>query len=164
MKLYNFTPAANALRVEMFLNEKSINLETIQVNVREDELFKEPYKSMNPFNCVPFLELEDGTIITETISICRYIEEKHPDPVLFGPVSTPLLQPTTTTSKKNMDQSTILLVHTMNCSNVFSASACAAALTSSSVMFAARTSTTIKTMGFAFSCFKYSYSNSGSTQ
>jgi len=38
MKLYNFTPAANALRVEMFLNEKSINLETIQVNVREDEL------------------------------------------------------------------------------------------------------------------------------
>ena len=84
MKLYNFTPAANALRVEMFLNEKSINLETIQVNVREDELFKEPYKSMNPFNCVPFLELEDGTIITETISICRYIEEKYPDPVLFG--------------------------------------------------------------------------------
>ena len=84
MKLYNFTPAVNALRVEMFLNEKSINLETIQVNVREDELFKEPYKSMNPFNCVPFLELEDGTIITETISICRYIEEKHPDPVLFG--------------------------------------------------------------------------------
>jgi glutathione S-transferase len=84
MKLYNFTPAANALRVEMFLNEKSINLETIQVNVREDELFKEPYKSMNPFNCVPFLELEDGTIITETISICRYIEENIPDPVLFG--------------------------------------------------------------------------------
>ena len=84
MKLYNFTPAANALRVEMFLNEKSINLETIQVNVREDELFKEPYNSMNPFNCVPFLELEDGTIITETISICRYIEEKYRDPVLFG--------------------------------------------------------------------------------
>ena len=84
MKLYNFTPAANALRVEMFLNEKSINLETIQVNVREDELFKEPYNSMNPFNCVPFLELEDGTIITETISICRYIEEKYPNPVLFG--------------------------------------------------------------------------------
>ena len=72
MKLYSFTPAANALRVEMFLREKNIDIETIQVNVSEDEIFKEPYNSMNPFNCVPFLELEDGTIISETISICKY--------------------------------------------------------------------------------------------
>ena len=84
MKLYTFTPAANALRVEMFLKEKNIDIETIQVNVREDEIFKEPYNSMNPFNCVPFLELEDGTIISETISICRYLEEIFPDNPLFG--------------------------------------------------------------------------------
>ena len=84
MKLYTFTPAANALRVEMFLKEKNINIETIQVNVREDEIFKEPYKTMNPFNCVPFLELEEGTIISETISICRYLEDKFQNPNLFG--------------------------------------------------------------------------------
>ena len=84
MKLYNFTPAANALRVEMFLKEKNIKIETIQVNVREDEIFKEPYNSMNPFNCVPFLELEDGTIISETISICSYLDEKFQNPNLFG--------------------------------------------------------------------------------
>ena len=41
MKLYSFTPAANALRVEMFLREKNIDIETIQVNVREDEIFKD---------------------------------------------------------------------------------------------------------------------------
>ena len=46
MKLYTFAPAANALRVEMFLREKELKLETISVNVREDELFKEPYNSM----------------------------------------------------------------------------------------------------------------------
>ncbi|WP_443642550.1 glutathione S-transferase [Candidatus Levibacter sp. Uisw_134_01] len=84
MKLYNFTPAANALRVEMFLNEKNIQLETVQVNVREDEIFKEPYNTMNPFNCVPFLELDDGTVISETISICRYLESIYPTPNLFG--------------------------------------------------------------------------------
>jgi glutathione S-transferase len=84
MKLYNFTPAANALRVEMFLNEKNIQLETVQVNVREDEIFKEPYNTMNPFNCVPFLELDDGTVISETISICRYLESIYPTPSLFG--------------------------------------------------------------------------------
>ena len=84
MKLYNFTPAANALRVEMFLSEKNIKLETVQVNVREDEIFKEPYNTMNPFNCVPFLELDDGTVISETISICRYLESIYPTPSLFG--------------------------------------------------------------------------------
>lgn len=84
MKLYTFAPAANALRVEMFLREKNIKLEKVSVNVREDELFKEPFNSMNPFNCVPFLELDDGTIITETISICRYLDEQFKSPKLFG--------------------------------------------------------------------------------
>jgi len=84
MKLYTFAPAANALRVEMFLREKKLTLETISVNVREDELFKEPYNSMNPFNCIPFLELENGTIITETISICRYLDEQSKSSKLFG--------------------------------------------------------------------------------
>ena len=84
MKLYTFAPAANALRVEMFLREKELKLETISVNVREDELFKEPYNSMNPFNCIPFLELENGTIITETISICRYLDEQYNSSKLFG--------------------------------------------------------------------------------
>ena len=84
MKLYTFAPAANALRVEMFLREKELKLETISVNVREDELFKEPYNSMNPFNCIPFLELENATIITETISICRYLDEQSNSSKLFG--------------------------------------------------------------------------------
>ena len=85
MKLYTFAPAANALRVEMFLREKKeLKLETISVNVREDELFKEPYNSLNPFNCIPFLELENGTIITETISICRYLDEQSNSSKLFG--------------------------------------------------------------------------------
>ncbi len=69
MKLYTFAPAANALRVEMFLREKELKLETISVNVREDELFKEPYNSMNPFNCIPFLELENGESFSEIISV-----------------------------------------------------------------------------------------------
>jgi len=84
MKLYNFTPAANAQRIQMFLIEKNIEIETIQLNVREDEIFKEPFNTMNPFNCIPFLELDDGTVICETISICRYLEELFPEPSLFG--------------------------------------------------------------------------------
>lgn len=84
MKLYDFGPAGSARRVRLFLAEKNLDVPMVQLNVREDEQFKEPFNSMNPFNCVPFLELDDGSVIAESISICRYLDEVHPDPSLFG--------------------------------------------------------------------------------
>ena len=84
MKLYDFGPAANAQRVRVFLAEKGLEVPTEQLNVRDDDQFAEPFTSMNPFHCVPFLELDDGTVIAESMSICRYLEELHPEPALFG--------------------------------------------------------------------------------
>jgi glutathione S-transferase len=84
MKLYDFDPAANGQRVRVFLAEKGLTLPSVQLNVREGAQYKEPYASLNPFNCVPFLELDDGTVISESVSICRYLEELHPEPSLFG--------------------------------------------------------------------------------
>ena len=84
MKLYNFSPSPNGKRVNVFLKEKKIKLEVFELNVREDEQFKEPFNSMNPFNCVPFLELDNGEIISESVSVCRYLEELFPYPSLFG--------------------------------------------------------------------------------
>ncbi|MFP6704739.1 MAG: glutathione S-transferase N-terminal domain-containing protein [Alphaproteobacteria bacterium] len=84
MKLYDFGPAANTQRVRVFLAEKGIDVPVEQLNVREDRQFAGPYTSMNPFHCVPFLELDDGTVIAESILICRYLEELHPEPSLFG--------------------------------------------------------------------------------
>jgi glutathione S-transferase len=84
MKLYDFAPAANAQRVRVFLAEKGLEVPTVELNVREGNQYKEPFASMNPFNCVPFLELDDGTVIAESVSICRYLEERHPEPSLFG--------------------------------------------------------------------------------
>ena len=84
MKLYDFGPAANAKRVRMFLVEKGMTVPTVELNVRDGAQFEEPYTSMNPFHCVPFLELDDGTVIAESVSICRYLEELQPEPSLFG--------------------------------------------------------------------------------
>ena len=84
MKLYDFALAPSAQRVRVYLKEKSLEIPTEQVNVREGEQFAEPFDTMNPFHCVPFLELDDGTVIAESISICRYLEELHPEPSLFG--------------------------------------------------------------------------------
>ena len=39
---------------------------------------------MNPFHCVPFLELDDGAVIAESITICRYLDETRADAPLFG--------------------------------------------------------------------------------
>ena len=84
MKLHDFSGAPSAQRVRVFLAEKGIELDMPQLNVREGAQFEEPFTSMNPFHCVPFLELDDGTIIAESVSICRYLEELHPEPSLFG--------------------------------------------------------------------------------
>ena len=84
MKLYDFGPAGSAKRVRMFLAEKKLDVPMVELNVREGEQYSEPYSSMNPFHCVPFLELDDGSVIAESVSICRYLDELHPEPSLFG--------------------------------------------------------------------------------
>ena len=70
MILYNFSLAPNGQRVNAFLKEKNISIDSQEINVREGEQFKEPFQSMNPFNCIPFLKLSDGSIISESVSIC----------------------------------------------------------------------------------------------
>ena len=84
MKFYDFTLAPSSQRVRVYLAEKGLEIPTEQLNVREDAQFAEPFNSMNPFHCVPFLALDDGTVIAESVSICRYLEELHPEPPLFG--------------------------------------------------------------------------------
>lgn len=84
MKLYDFEAAPSSQRVRIFLAEKGIQVPTEQLNVRDGSQFSEAFTSMNPFHCVPFLKLDDGTVVAESMSICRYLEELHPEPVLFG--------------------------------------------------------------------------------
>jgi len=84
MKLYDFTAAPNPKRVRMFLAEKGLETACVQVNIREREQFTDAFQRINPFSVVPVLELDDGTRIGESVAICRYIEETHPEPALMG--------------------------------------------------------------------------------
>ncbi len=84
MKLYDFSLAPNPRRVRMFLAEKGVEIPMVQVNTREREQFADPFKAVNPYCMVPALELDDGTCISESVAICRYIEEVHPEPPLMG--------------------------------------------------------------------------------
>jgi glutathione S-transferase len=84
MLIYDFALAPNPGRVRAFLAEKGIDIPKHPVNIREGQQHEEPYVSKNPFRLTPFMELDDGTIIAESMAICRYLEELHPEPNLFG--------------------------------------------------------------------------------
>ena len=75
MKLYQFDPAPASHRVKIFLRETGIKVPIVQLNVPEGAQFAAPFDMMNTFNCTPFLDLGDGVVISESISICRYLEE-----------------------------------------------------------------------------------------
>lgn len=84
MKLYDSGRAPNPRRVKIFLAEKGVEIPAEQVDLGKLEHKGEAYSALNPVQQVPALVLDDGFVLTETIAICRYVEELHPEPPLFG--------------------------------------------------------------------------------
>jgi len=85
MKLYEErNPAPNPRRVRIFLAEKGLSIPTVHVPMRQGAHKSAEFKTKNSLGQVPVLELDDGSILTESIAICRYLEELHPAPSLFG--------------------------------------------------------------------------------
>lgn len=84
MKFYDFKWAPNARRVRIFLKEKGLTLPTEEVDLGKMQHKSDAFAAINPLQRVPALVLDDGTVITESIAICRYLEALHPDPALFG--------------------------------------------------------------------------------
>ena len=84
MKLYDGGRAPNPRRVRVFLAEKGITVPVEQVDLGSLQHKSTAYSAINPLQRVPALQLDDGTIITESIAICRYFELQQPEPPLFG--------------------------------------------------------------------------------
>ncbi len=84
MILYQDTRAPNPRRVRIFLAEKSMTVETREVDIMTKQHFADEMTTLNPFARVPFLQLDDGEVISETIAICRYLDFLQPEPNLFG--------------------------------------------------------------------------------
>jgi len=84
MKLYDGGRAPNPRRVRVFLAEKGIEVPLEQVDLGALGQKSAGFTEINPIQRVPVLVLDDGTIIAESIAICRYFEELRPDPPLFG--------------------------------------------------------------------------------
>lgn len=77
-------PAPNPRRVRIFAAEKGIALETRDLSIPAREHKSEEFLAINPRGQIPALQLDDGTVIAESVAICRYLEALHPEPPLFG--------------------------------------------------------------------------------
>ncbi len=84
MKLYDQQFAPNPRRLRIFMAEKGIDCEVVQVNIVEGENLSNDFLNVNPRGRLPTLVLDDGTVLDESLAICRYLEEIQPNPSLFG--------------------------------------------------------------------------------
>jgi glutathione S-transferase len=84
MKLYDGGRAPNPRRVRVFLAEKGIEVPLLPVDMNALGHKAPEIEALNPLMRLPVLVLDDGTILTESVAICRYFEELQPEPALFG--------------------------------------------------------------------------------
>ena len=84
MKLYGLKNAPNPRRVKIFLAEKKISLPLEELDIETREHKAPAFLAKNSLGQLPVLELDDGTILCESVAICRYFEEMVPEPPLFG--------------------------------------------------------------------------------
>ena len=84
MKLFDGGRAPNPRRVRIFLAEKGIDVPVVSVDMAALAHRGPEIASRNPLRRLPVLELDDGTILTESVAICRYFEELRPEPALLG--------------------------------------------------------------------------------
>ena len=84
MLLYHDLRAPNPRRVRIFLAEKGVPYDTIEVSIAAQAHQTPEFRKKNPISLLPVLELADGKVLRESMAICRYLEELHPEPNLFG--------------------------------------------------------------------------------
>ncbi len=85
MLFYNSpNPAPNPRRVRIFAAEKGVSLSMRDISIIKREQKSDAYLALNPRGQTPALQLDDGTVIAESVAICRYLEGLRPEPPLFG--------------------------------------------------------------------------------
>lgn len=85
LKLYSFFRSGAAYRARIALALKGIPYETVGIHLSREggDQNKPAYRAVNPQGRVPALELEDGTIITQSLAIIDYLESIHPEPRIY---------------------------------------------------------------------------------
>ena len=84
MKIYGFALAPNPRRLRIFLAEKGLKIPSEEVDISQGKNRTPEMLAKNPAGGLPFMELDDGSYLAESVAICRYLEGLHPEPNLLG--------------------------------------------------------------------------------
>jgi glutathione S-transferase len=84
MKLHDLKAGLNPRRVRIFLAEKGLDLPRVEIDLQRGDNRTPEFLKLNPLGKLPVLELDDGSVLTESVAICHYIESLHPEPNLCG--------------------------------------------------------------------------------
>jgi glutathione S-transferase len=82
--LYDCATAPSPRRARIFLAEKGVPYETVQIDLRSGEQMGEAYRAINPQCTVPALRTEEGSLLTDNAAIAAYLEARYPHPPLMG--------------------------------------------------------------------------------
>ena len=82
--LYDCATAPSPRRARIFLAEKGVHHETVQIDLRGAEQMGEAYRQINPHCTVPALRTEEGTLLTDNAAIAAYLDARYPEPPLMG--------------------------------------------------------------------------------
>src|SRR4051794_2988905 len=85
MKLYSYFRSSASYRVRIALNLKAVRYDTIPVHLRRagGEQLAPAYRSISPDGLVPALAVDEGDVITQSLAIIEYLEERYPAPALL---------------------------------------------------------------------------------
>jgi len=84
MRLFDYNRAPNPRRVRIFVAEKGLEIPLVKVDLMRMQQLSAEFREINPGATLPVLETDDGSYISESIAICHYLEDLHPEPCLLG--------------------------------------------------------------------------------
>ncbi|MES2862242.1 MAG: maleylacetoacetate isomerase [Pseudomonadota bacterium] len=83
MILHGYFRSSAAWRVRIALSLKGLNAEPKYQHLRKGEQRSPEYLAVNPQGLLPSLILDDGAVLTQSLAICEYLDEVHPEPALL---------------------------------------------------------------------------------
>jgi maleylpyruvate isomerase len=83
MRLYTYFRSGAAWRVRIGLHWKGLVFESIALDLRAGAQAAAGWLARNPQGMVPGLELEDGTLLTQSLAILEWLEETFPEPAFL---------------------------------------------------------------------------------
>jgi glutathione S-transferase len=84
LTLYDCATAPSPRRARIFLAEKGVAHEVVQIDLKSGQQLSEAYRAINPQCTVPALRIEDGAVLTDNAAIAAYLEARYPEPPLMG--------------------------------------------------------------------------------